>query len=145
MPLIVPPAFRMQTKMILIAGPYRCGTNDDPERMAQNVRFMETFALPIFRAGHIPVIGEWLALPLARTAGSRCAGDDAFNAIFHPVAIRLLEKCDAVLRVGGPSAGADQMVCIGRQMGLDIYRNLDEIPAKPCLKQAPRCPKENQC
>jgi hypothetical protein len=89
---------------------------------------METFALPIFRAGHVPIIGEWLALPLVDLAGSECVGDEAFNEIFHPIAVRLLEKCDAVLRVGGPSAGADEMVRIGRQFGLEIYSALDEIP-----------------
>ena len=51
-----------------------------------------------------------------------------FNEIFHPIAIRLLEKCDAVLRVGGPSAGADEMVRVGRELGLEIYSSLDEIP-----------------
>jgi hypothetical protein len=117
--------------MILIAGPYRSGTNDDPERMTQNVRFMETFALRIFRGGHIPVVGEWLALPLAQLAGSRIAGDSAFDEVFHPIAIRLLEKCDGVLRVGGPSAGADEMVRIGRELGLEIYSSLDEIAANP--------------
>ena len=119
---------RGQTRMILIAGPYRSGTNDDSELLAQNVRFMETFALPIFRAGHVPLIGEWLALPLVQIAGSHRIGDDAFNEIFHPIATRLLEKCDAVLRVGGPSAGADEMVRVGRELGLEIYSALDEIP-----------------
>jgi hypothetical protein len=89
---------------------------------------METFALPIFRAGHVPIIGEWLALPLVQIAGSQRVGDGAFNEIFHPIAIRLLEKCDAVLRVGGPSAGADEMVRVGRELGLDVYSALDEIP-----------------
>lgn len=114
--------------MILIAGPYRSGTNDDPERLAENVRMMERFALPVFRAGHVPVIGEWFALPLVHLAGSQRIGDDAFNEIFHPIAIRLLQKCDAVLRVGGASAGADEMVRVGRQLGLDIYSALSEIP-----------------
>ena len=50
--------------MILVAGPYRSGTGDDPVKLADNVRLMESFALPLFRAGHIPVVGEWLALPL---------------------------------------------------------------------------------
>jgi hypothetical protein len=100
--------------MILIAGPYRSGTNDDPELIRKNVEEMESFALPIFRAGHIPMLGEWLALPLVHLAGSKTIGDEAFNEIFHPVAVRLLDKCDAVLRVGGPSAGADEMVRTGR-------------------------------
>ena len=30
---------------------------------------MENHALPLFRAGHIPVVGEWLALPLVALAG----------------------------------------------------------------------------
>ena len=114
--------------MILIAGPYRSGTNDDPSLIKRNVQEMESYALPIFRAGHIPILGEWLALPLVDLAGSRKIGDQAFNEIFHPIATRLLEKCDAVLRVGGPSAGADEMVRVGRSLGLDIYTALSEIP-----------------
>jgi GDP-mannose pyrophosphatase NudK len=89
---------------------------------------MESYALPIFRAGHLPILGEWLALPLVALAGSKNIGDDAFNEIFHPSAVRLLEKCDAVLRVGGPSAGADEMVRTGRSLGLKIYTNFAEIP-----------------
>jgi len=114
--------------MILVAGPYRSGTNDDPSLIKRNVREMESYALPIFRAGHIPVLGEWLALPLVELAGSKQIGDQAFNEIFHPIATRLLEKCDAVLRVGGASAGADEMVRVGRSRGLKIYSALDEIP-----------------
>jgi len=113
--------------MILIAGPYRSGTNDDPVLIQKNVEAMEGYALPIFRAGHIPILGEWLALPLVELAGSKKIGDEAFNEIFHPVAVRLLEKCDAVLRVGGASAGADEMVRVGRSLGLRIYSSLAEI------------------
>lgn len=115
--------------MILIAGPYRSGTNDDPALIRKNVEEMEGYALPLFRAGHIPMLGEWLALPLVSLAGSARIGDDPFNEIFHPIAVRLLEKCDAVLRVGGPSAGADEMVRVGRSLGLKIYSSLREIPA----------------
>ena len=113
--------------LILIAGPYRSGTNDDPALIRKNVQEMESYALPIFRAGHIPVLGEWLALPLVELAGSRRIGDDAFTDIFHPIATRLLEKCDAVLRVGGPSTGADEMMRVGRSLGLSIYTTLAEI------------------
>jgi hypothetical protein len=115
--------------MILIAGPYRSGTNDDPALIARNVHEMESYALPIFRAGHIPILGKWLALPLVKLAGSKKIGDEPFNEIFHPIAVRLLEKCDAVLRFGGSSAGADEMVRVGRSLGLKIYTDLAEIPA----------------
>jgi hypothetical protein len=91
--------------MILIAGPYRSGTNDDPALIKKNVEQMESYALPIFRAGHIPILGEWLALPLVELGGSRKIGDEVFSEVFHPIATRLLEKCDAVLRVGGASTG----------------------------------------
>jgi len=114
--------------MILIAGPYRSGTNDDPVLIQKNVHEMESYALPIFRAGHIPILGEWLALPLVNLAGCKKIGDKAFNEVFHPIAVRLLEKCDAVLRVGGPSAGADEMVRLGRALGLKIYNQPSEIP-----------------
>ena len=82
--------------MILVAGPYRSGTNDDPALIKRNIQEMESYALPIFRAGHIPILGEWLALPLVELAGPRKIGDEDFNEIFHPIAVRLLEKCDAV-------------------------------------------------
>jgi hypothetical protein len=116
------------SEMILIAGPYRSGTGDDPAKMAANVRLMEAYALPLFRAGHIPVVGEWLALPLVSLAGSRQVGDDAFNEIFHPIAERLLARCDGVLRVGGASQGADLMVQLAQDRGLNVYRRLREVP-----------------
>ena len=114
--------------MILIAGPYRSGTGDDPARMKANVAAMEQYALPLFRAGHIPVVGEWLALPLVDLAGSTRVGDAAFDEIFHPIAERLLARCDGVLRVGGPSAGADEMVRIARSQGRAVFHRLEEIP-----------------
>ena len=118
-----------KSMMILIAGPYRSGTGDDPEKMAANVQFMESFALPIFRLGHIPVLGEWFALPMLHLAGSKQVGDEAYDEIFHPIAERLLEKCDAVLRVGGASQGADLMVEVARKNGLQIYTELEQIPS----------------
>jgi hypothetical protein len=114
--------------MILVAGPYRSGTGDDPSLMAANVREMESYALPLFRAGHVPVLGEWFALPLVVLAGSRTVGDAAFDEIFHPIAERLLARCDAVLRVGGASQGADRMVDVARERGLKVFTSLGEIP-----------------
>ena len=114
--------------MILVAGPYRSGTGDDAEKLAANVRAMEAYALPLFRAGHIPVVGEWLALPLVALAGSRQIGDAPFEEIFHPIAERLLARCDAVLRMGGASKGADLMVQTAREHGLAVYHSLREVP-----------------
>jgi hypothetical protein len=114
--------------MILIAGPYRSGTGDDPRKMAANVEAMEQFALPLFRAGHIPIVGEWLALPLVALAGSTRVGDAAFDEIFHPISELLVSRCDPVLRIGGPSAGADEMVRLAESQGRQIFRRLEDVP-----------------
>lgn len=119
----------MQKNMlILIAGPYRSGTNDDPELIQQNLHNLEAAALPIFRKGHIPIIGEWIALPLINLAGSTQMGDEAWQEIQYPAAHRILEKCDAVLRIHGISKGADEDVRIAKDKGLKIYYNIEDIP-----------------
>jgi hypothetical protein len=113
---------------ILVAGPYRSGTDDDPERMRANLRALEEAALVLFRAGHLPLIGEWLALPLLEAAGSQQIGGPLWDEIVYPVAHRLLARCDAVLRLPGASRGADNDVRIARERGLRIYHRLDEVP-----------------
>ncbi|MGK3987112.1 DUF4406 domain-containing protein [Sorangium sp. So ce136] len=118
-----------QPLMILVAGPYRSGTNDDPALIAANVRAMNDMAVRLFRAGHLPVLGEWFALPLIEHAGSRQIGDEIFNEIFHPVSRRLVARCDACLRIGGPSKGADEMVELSRSLGKQVFFSLDEIPS----------------
>jgi hypothetical protein len=114
---------------ILVAGPYRSGTGDDPERMRANLRALEAAALVLFRSGHLPLIGEWLALPLLEAAGSRQIGGPLWEEIVYPVAHRLLERCDAVLRLPGASQGADNDVRIARERGLPVYHRLDEVPS----------------
>jgi hypothetical protein len=113
--------------LILIAGPYRSGTNDQPELMDKNLKRLEEVALPLFRAGHIPMIGEWVALPLMRVGGSKKPGDAVYEEIAYPVADRLLTKCDAVLRLPGESKGADQDVRIARERGLKVFFSLEEV------------------
>lgn len=114
--------------MILVAGPYRSGTNDDPALIAANVEAMTAASLRLFRAGHLPVMGEWFALPLIEHAGSAGIGDAVFDEIFHPISRRLVAKCDGCLRIGGASAGADEMVALARQYGKTVYFSLEEIP-----------------
>ncbi len=118
--------------MILVAGPYRSGTGDDPARIAANLAAMEACVLPLYQRGHMPVLGEWLALPVVHAAGSRATGDAVYDAIFHPHCERLLSHCDAVLRVGGASVGADRMVALAQRRGLRVFHALDDIaPAVP--------------
>ena len=114
--------------MILVAGPYRSGTNDDPSLIQANVDAMTDVALKLFRLGHLPVLGEWFALPLVERAGSRRIGDEIFDEIFHPISRDLVVRCDACLRIGGPSKGADEMVQIARQSGKQVFLRLEDVP-----------------
>lgn len=120
--------------MILVAGPYRAGTDDDPLRLAANVAAMEQCAAALLKAGHFPVLGEWVALPMTRLAGSTAIGDELYNAHFHAYAEGLLQRCDAVLRIGGASAGSERMVAHAQRLGLPVYYGLEQVP--PCVAAA---------
>jgi hypothetical protein len=116
--------------MILVAGPYRSGTDGDPAGIQANVDAMTRASLELWRRGHLPVMGEWFALPLIDAAVSAGADPSAVDAeVFHPVAERLLERCDACLRIGGASAGADRMVATARRLGKAVYTSVAEVPA----------------
>ncbi len=117
-----------QPMMILIAGPYRSGTGDDPNKMAENLRRLEEAAWPIFQAGHIPMIGEWVALPIWQTAGGKEIGDALYDEILHPTAGRLIARCDAILRLKGESKGADNDVRLANERGIPVYHDVNEIP-----------------
>ena len=114
--------------MILVAGPYRSGTNDDPILIERNLRRLEDAALAVYRRGHVPMIGEWVALPLAKVAGSAALGDAISEEFLYPVAARLIGQCDAILRLEGASKGADEDVRLAGLRGLTIYRTIDEVP-----------------
>jgi hypothetical protein len=122
--------------LILIAGPYRSGTNDDPERMAANLKALEAPSFALFRAGHVPMIGEWVALPVWHAAGGSKIGDDLYEEIFHPTAHRLLQLCDGVLRLPGESRGADNDVRIARERGIPVWYHLQEVPGVTTAAQA---------
>ena len=113
--------------LILIAGPYRSGTDGDPEAMAANLARLEAAAWPVFEAGHIPMIGEWVALPVLRSAGATIE-DPLAEQVLYPTAQRLLSHCDAVLRLPGESTGADQDVQIATRLGLPVYYDAGDIP-----------------
>src|SRR4051812_7647211 len=119
--------------MVLVAGPYRSGTGDRPELIAANLAAMNRAALQLFRAGHIPVLGEWFALPLIETAGSKRLGDPVFNEIFHPVSERLVGRCDACLRIGGASVGADEMVALAKSLGQPVFYSVEELAGSKTL------------
>lgn len=114
--------------LILIAGPYLSGTGGEPEKIAANRARLESYALPIYQRGHIPMVGEWLALPIIHAAGGRTHGDAVFHQYQYPVAARLLQRCDGVLRIPGESSGADLDVARATALGLPVYTSVDALP-----------------
>jgi hypothetical protein len=113
--------------MILVAGPYRSGTDGDPGLIQANVEAMTRTALGLYRRGHLPVIGEWFALPLIEAAEAEGEAD-AYARLFHPIAEQVLARCDACLRIGGPSEGADRMVATARRLGKRVFTAIEDVP-----------------
>jgi hypothetical protein len=99
---------RVEIRMILIAG--------------SNVAAMEEAAQALFRAGHVPVLGEWIAAPLS-------ASERTFEDVFTPVLERLVERCDALLRLPGASSDADAVVSVARARGLRVFYSLADALA----------------
>ena len=109
---------------IMVSGPYTAG-NAGPKRRAKNLMAMNDAALELFRAGHQPIIGVNMALPIIEAAGG---GEDAYDEIMMPLSLDLADRCDACLRVGGPSTGADDEMKRFKASGRPVYRNVDEVP-----------------
>ena len=108
---------------IMISGPYSTGARTEADRES-NLRAMNEVAYDVFRRGHVPVIGVNLALPIIAAAGS-----NKFEDLMMPLSLSLVDRCDAVLRIGGESRGADQEVERVRKRGCPVYRSIDELPA----------------
>jgi hypothetical protein len=117
-----------KSMLILVAGPYRSGTNDQPELIKKNLEVLESVAFQIYEKGHMPIIGEWIALPLMTAAGSKKLGDALYEKYSYPVADRMLEHCHGVLRIPGNSKGADGDVKVAEELGLKIYHSIEELP-----------------
>lgn len=118
----------MTKQTILMAGPYRSRTDDNAAKMERNLRTLEEHALEVYRRGHLPLIGEWVALPLMSIAGSKRIGDEVYEEFAYPVASRLIDLCDGVLRIEGESTGADEDVRKALERGIPVYRSLSEVP-----------------
>ncbi len=116
--------------LVFIAGPYRSGTGDREDAIAANVQAMQDAALQVAALGHVPVLGEWVALPLIAAAGGR-RGDAVWDRYFHPNAQALLERCDLLLRIGGDSAGADAMIKAALACAMPVHYGLASIPTRP--------------
>src|SRR5690242_11878159 len=108
---------------IMISGPYRSGAAN-PARRAANLRTLNEAALAVLRLGHVPVVGVNLALPLIAIAG-----EAAYDEIMMPLSLAVAERCDACLRIGGSSIGADREVALFRAAGKPVYLSIEDLPA----------------
>jgi hypothetical protein len=108
---------------IMVSGPY---TSNAPsaEARAENLRVMNRAALALFRKGHVPIVGVNLALPVIEVEGT-----NAFDEIMMPLSLAAAERCDACLRVGGASRGADDEVERFRANGKPVYMRLEDVPS----------------
>jgi hypothetical protein len=114
---------RGQEMWVMIAGPYTYGA-PSPEARAANLGVLNQAALEIFEMGHVPLIGVNMALPMIEAAG-----EGAFERIMMPLSLSLVDRCDACLRIGGASSGADEEAERFRQLGRPVFFSLDEIRA----------------
>jgi len=123
-------AAQQRPLQVLVAGPLRGGTGDDPDRIAANVAAMEVVALDVLRRGHLPIVGEWISFPLMARAGSTRIGDAVYDELQHPIGERIVECSDVCLRIGGPSSGADRMVAHAQRRGRLVITAVDQLPLR---------------
>lgn len=107
---------------IMICGPYTSGGVDAAKR-GENLRALNDVAIELFRAGHVPIIGVNMALPMIEAAGIRY-----FDEIMMPLSMALAERCDACLRIRGESRGADEEVARFRSLRKPIYGRVEDVP-----------------
>lgn len=106
----------------MVAGPYRAGAADAAGRAA-NLRTLNEAAGAVWAKGHVPVIGVNMALPMIEAAGQ-----ESYETLMTPVSLALAERCDAVLRIGGTSGGADREVDAIRKRGGQVFLSVEDIP-----------------
>lgn len=107
---------------IMVSGPYATGARSRADR-ERNLAELNRVAVALFRKGHVPIVGVNLALPLCDAAGR-----DGYEGIMLPLCLAVADRCDAVLRLDGASAGADQEVERIRSRGGIVYRALADVP-----------------
>ncbi|MBM3269873.1 MAG: VOC family protein [Candidatus Sericytochromatia bacterium] len=105
----------------MISGPYRSGART-PAEAAFNLEVLNRAAAEVFRLGHLPLIGVNRALGVIAAAG-----EESYEEFMMPLSLGLAERCDAILRIGGASSGADREVERFRARGLPVFTSVDAI------------------
>jgi hypothetical protein len=115
---------------ILVAGPYRSGTGGVAALIERNLHRLEQAALAIYRRGHVPMIGEWLALPLAKAAGSARLGDAISEEFLYrqrAASVEMMQCCE-----WRRNKGADDDVRVGQRLAAN-FRYAD-VPAADAVE-----------
>jgi hypothetical protein len=107
---------------IWICGPY--AADGDADRRAFNLGALNDAALHVLAQGHVPLIGINMALPMMEAMHL----DPEAHDIRRPLSVALMQRCDACLRIGGPSTGADNEVKWFKARERAVYRSLDAVP-----------------
>lgn len=116
----------------MVSGPYTSGTKD-PQVRAANLHAMNQAAYEVWKRGHVPVIGVNMALPV-----TEAAGPEQFDAVMMPLSLALAERCDACLRLGGPSKGADEEMEAIRARGGRVFMQIEDVPVAVSPAEVPR-------
>lgn len=108
------------SNLIYISSPY---TNGD---VAENVRLACEAGNELLKRGYIPFIPHlslfWhFAFPKSWGTWMR-------------IDLEILSRCDAVLRIGGASIGADKEVRFAEKLGLCVYYSLEELEKDEDIK-----------
>ena len=86
-----------------------------------NIRLAVQSGERLRRAGFVPLVPHLIAL-------AELCGSDATYEDWLALDLALLERCDALLRLPGPSVGADREVEHARALGLPVFFNELDIP-----------------
>jgi hypothetical protein len=106
----------------MVSGPYRTGATTNDEREA-NLRRLNEAALDLFHRGHIPLVAVNMAHPLLEVADGA-----SYEEIMLPLSRSLADRCDAIVRLDGPSAHADIEVERVRARGGRVFDSVDAVP-----------------
>ena len=104
----------MKPMYIYVAGPYTKGD------VAMNVRYM------IHDADYIARLGHFYFCPLYSHFHHMLIPHD--YEFWMKQDFAWVEKCDAIYRMKGESAGADREVELARSLGLIVYDSVFDIP-----------------
>ncbi len=100
--------------LIYVAGPY---AYPDP---VVNTRNAILAAEEIVKKGHTPYI------PHLTMAWHLVVPHE--TDFWYEYDLKFLPLCDSLFRISGESKGADREVSLAKNLGMDVYYNLEEIP-----------------